>query len=118
MSVGPPATAPSCISATVRTRPRVKPLGLVRNQANVCRAAADPRPPPRRLMVSMARGASPVKRLPTASPSSASNPAPSVARCSMTAASSGRFAIKTRPSSRSYQRKAGTPATVPCRIPS
>ena len=32
------------ISATVRTTPRVKPLGLVRNQANVCRAAADPRP--------------------------------------------------------------------------
>ena len=59
-------------------RPRgVKPLGLVRNQANVCRAAADPRPPPRRLIVSTARGASPVKRFPRASPSSASNPVPS-----------------------------------------
>ena len=42
-SVGRPATAPSMISATVRTIPRVKPWGLVRNQANVCRAAADPR---------------------------------------------------------------------------
>ena len=63
------------ISASVLTSPRVKPLGLVRNQANVCRVAADPRPPPSVLMVSMARGASPVKRLPRASPSSASNPA-------------------------------------------
>src|SRR5688572_3232383 len=63
-------------------------------------------------------GASPVKRFPRASPSSASNPTPFVARCSMIAASSGRFAIKTRPSSRSYHRNAGTPATVPCRIPS
>ena len=69
-------------------------------------------------MVRIARGASPVKRFPNASPSSASNPLPVAARCSMTAASAGRFAISTRPSSRSYQRKAGTPAIVPCRIPS
>ena len=34
------------ISATVRTTPRVNPLGLVRNQANVCRAPADPRAAP------------------------------------------------------------------------
>ena len=96
----------------------MKPWGVARNQAKVCRATAEPLLPPSRLMVRIALGASPVKRFPNPSPSSASNPLPVVARCSMIAASSGRFAISTRPSSRSYQRKAGTPATVPCRMPS
>ena len=44
-------------------------------------------------------------------------PVPFVTRCSMMAASGPRLAIRTRLSSRSYHRKAGTPATVPCRSP-
>jgi hypothetical protein len=57
-----------------------------------------------------------VNRFEIETPSSASRPWPLLARDSMIAASSGRFATRTRPSSRSYQRKAGTPAAVPWRI--
>ena len=62
-------------------------------------------------------GASPENRLEIETPSSASSPSPLLARSSMTAASAGRLATSTRPSSRSYQRNAGTPAQVPCRMP-
>ena len=67
-------------------------------------------------MVMAALGASPVNRLETETPSSASSPRPVLARFSMIEASSGRLATRTRPSSRSYQRKAGTPSALPWRM--
>ena len=67
-------------------------------------------------MVIEAFGASPENRFEIDTPSSASRPSPVVTRDSMMAASLGRLDTRTRPSSRSYHRKAGTPAAVPCRI--
>ena len=61
-------------------------------------------------------GASPVNRLEIETPSSASRPWPVLARVSMIEASSGRLATSTRSRSRSYQRNAGTPSALPCRI--
>ena len=61
--------------------------------------------------------ASPENRLEMDTPSSASSPSPVLARSSMIRASAGLLATRTRPSSRSYHRKAGTPARVPCRMP-
>ena len=106
------------ISATVRVTLRVKPPGDPRNQATARRVWAVPRLASTRLIVISARGASPVKRFEIETPSSHSRPRPSLARASITLASAGRLATRTRSASRSYQRKAGTPATVPCRIPS
>ena len=56
-----------------------------------------------------------MNRLEIEIPSSASSPRPVLARASMMAASSGRLATSTRPSSRSYHRNAGTPSEVPIR---
>ena len=64
-------------------------------------------------MVIEALGASPVNRLEIETPSSASRPRPVLARASMIEASSGRLATRTRPRSRSYHRKAGTPSALP-----
>ena len=106
------------ISAIVRTKARMKPCGSVRNPANVRRFSTLLRPSLARLIVRKARGASPVKMLETDTPSSASSPRPSLARSSMMAASAGRFATSSRPSSRSYHRNAGTRSMVPWRMPS
>ncbi len=50
-------------------------------------------------------------------PPSASSPRPSEIRSSTIAASLGRLVTISRPVSRSYQRKAGTVATLPCMMP-
>src|SRR4051794_29684582 len=105
-------------SARVLLKLRAKPLGEARNQAKARRVCVEPRRISTRLIVISERGASPVKMFEIDTPSSASSPRPFVARSSMTRASAGRLATSTRPSSRSYQRNAGTPSTVPCRIPS
>ena len=76
----------------------------------------NPRDTSSRLIVMDALGASPVNRLEIETPSSASSPCPVLARASMIEASCGRLATSTRPSSRSYQRNAGTPAALPIRI--
>ena len=106
------------ISAMVRTNARMNPWGSVRNPANVRRFSTSLRESLARLIVRNERSASPVKMLETDTPPSASSPRPSLARSSMIAASAGRLATSNRPSSRSYQRKAGTRSMVPWRIPS
>ena len=94
-------------SATVRTTLRVKPCGWVRNQAKVRRVAGEP------------AGAEPAhgedrsrrvagEEVPQRQPIVSQQPLPGSRPLLDDAASPGRFAISTRPSSRSYQRKAGT----------
>ena len=101
----------------VREMLRAKPSGLTTKRATVWRVSFEPRPRLALLIVIMLVGASPENRLEIETPSSASSPSPVLARSSMRAASAGRLATTTLPSSRSYQRKAGTPAQVPCRMP-
>ena len=107
---GPPR--PRCARGCARTR-----AGGGRSGRPPRGSRVDPRASLTRLIVIMRAGASPVNRLETETPSSASSPRPLLARSSMTAASAGRFATRTRPSSRSYHRNAGTPRAVPCRMP-
>ena len=66
------------------------------------------------LIVSSEVGASPENRFEMLTPSSTSRPRPLPTRASMTAASSGRLATTSRPSSRSNQRNAGMPSLLPC----
>ena len=63
------------------------------------------------------RAASPEKRLPTLAPLFERSPSPFEMRVATTAASSGWLATMIRPASFSYQRKAGMPSLLPCRIP-
>ncbi len=100
----------------VREKLRTMPSGRMRKRANTWRVRREPRDTSRRLMVMAAFAPSPVNRFETETPSSASRPWPVLARASMIEASSGRLATSTRPSSRSYQRKAGTPSALPCRM--
>ena len=72
----------------------------------------------RRLIVIAVRRASPEKRLDTRDAVVGEQSLPVLARASMMAASAGRFATSTRPSSRSYHRNAGMPSMAPCRMPS
>ena len=72
---------------------------------------------PTRLIVAKVVGASPLNRLLTDTPPSARSPCPSECIPSMSTASAGLLATKTRPVARSTQRKAGIPSVVPCRIP-
>ncbi len=95
---------------------RTRPSGWTRKRPTTSRVRRVARVTSIRLMVIAARGASPVKMLETETPSSASRPNPVLALDSITEASAGRFATRTRPRSRSYHRKAGTPSAVPCRM--
>src|SRR3954451_249870 len=104
-------------SAVVRVRLREKPSGRATKRANVSGVWLEPRLRATLLIVTCDVGASPEKRLEIDTPPSARRPAPLLARLSMIAASAGRLATSTRPSSRSYQRNAGTPRQVPCRMP-
>ena len=96
---------------------RVKPAGRLRKFEIVRRDSRVSWPRPTALIVAYAVGASPVKRLLTETPSSASSPSPSECIASIRAASAGRFATYTLPDARSTQRNAGMPSMVPCRIP-
>ena len=104
-------------SLVVRTTPRMKPSGRIRKRLNRRRPSRSPRRAPTRLIVANVVGASPLNRLLTDTPPSASSPRPSECSASMSTASAGLFATKTRPVARSTQRKAGMPSVVPCRIP-
>jgi hypothetical protein len=101
----------------VRLTLRAKPSGLTTNLATVSRVSLEPRPRLTLLIVIMLVGASPENRFEIETPSSARSPLPVLARSSMMAASAGLLATRTRPSSRSYHLKAGTPAHVPCSMP-
>ena len=103
-------------SAMVRDRLRDRPSGRSMKRANTTRVRREPRDTSILLIVMAALGASPVNRLEMETPSSASRPCPVLARASMIEASCGRFATRTRPSSRSYQRNAGTPSALPIRM--
>ena len=98
-----------------RESARVSPDGDMTNWPTACRVASPPRA--RRLIVSTAVGASPVNRLLMLTPLSTSRPLPVDMLASITAASAGLLATRTRSCSRSYQRKAGMPSITPCRMP-
>ena len=104
-------------SLVVRTTPRMKPSGRIRKRLNRRRPSRSPRRAPTRLIVANVVGASPLNRLLTDTPPSARSPRPSECSASMSTASAGLLATKTRPVARSTQRKAGMPSVVPCRIP-
>ncbi len=70
-----------------------------------------------RLMTKALRFASPVKRLPTLLPPPARRPWPSETRASISVASAGWLETRSRPLAFSYQRKAGMPSLLPCRMP-
>ena len=72
---------------------------------------------PMRLMTKALRCASPVKRLPTLLPPCASSPWPLETRRSISVASAGWLETRSRPLAFSYQRKAGMPSLLPCRMP-
>ena len=104
-------------STVVRVMLLANPSGRSTNLATAWRVSTDPRASFILLIVSMLVTASPENRLEMDTPSSARRPDPLLARSSMMVASAGRLATSTRPSSRSYHRKAGTPWQVPCRMP-
>ena len=95
----------------------MKPSGRIRKRLNRRRPSRSPRRAPTRLIVANVVGASPLNRLLTDTPPSARSPCPSECSASMSTASAGLLATKTRPVARSTQRKAGMPSVVPCRIP-
>ncbi len=68
-------------------------------------------------VVTYARVASPVMRLQMLTPSLDSRPSPFDRRRTISAASSGLLETMSFWRSRSYQRKAGMPSLLPCRIP-
>ena len=105
------------ISPMVRMTARRMPAGWVKNAAYDCEGPSPFLPSFRPLMVSSDVAASPENRFEMLTPSSASSPRPLPTRASMIAASSGRFATRSRPISRSYQRNAGMPSLLPCSSP-
>ena len=64
-----------------------------------------------------ARSASPVKMLLMLAPPGLRRPSPLEMRCSMTVASSGWLATRSRRAFFSHQRKLGMPSLLPCRMP-
>ena len=104
------------ISPTVSSRARTKTKGLAKNR-RYWRPGPSPSPMPARLITRWQVEASPLNIVEMLTPPPDNSPAPSDSRASTSAASPGRFVTTSRPSSFSYQRKAGMPSLVPCSNP-